>query len=540
MLTRERRLVTKLIAQLARARMILSRQLVSSYEGDSPDVVSVVLEFAWLQRPARPAQLPQPRRAGTEVDDHRDEAREGASRRGRAAAGKARGGRDPGDRGGDEQRAGAGRHEHPAAGQAGGARAGPRGPAIGARREPREGRPAAIGYRATPGATGGRRARRGRSRGVAPVTTHRRRRVRRRRSQRARARPVGRLGDPVCDRALRVGRTEPLTQQRGRLGLLPDPPEHLEAVRWNGAGCVPGQQGRAGRRRLTNLERRRRSLQLGLRRHRRHSLTPPQAQLVEPRWFDGWVPMRSPPDTSPGGAVADRNLPRAAGLFFTMRRSLRLLGAVLCTLSALASLAAAASAASSVSVFPSPGTRYAEPGTQITFRGISAGRIGSISVVGSRSGAHSGHVAADSDGNGGSFLPNHPFDAGETVTVATGLNVVDGNRGVVAVHRGHAGRRDQGDPGRTRARRGTRRPALPLAARPAALVSRGAQARRLAGERRHLRRASVRTKPGRSDAARHLREPDLVPPGAERASSRPTSARRRWETSRCLRGGRAT
>jgi hypothetical protein len=43
MLTRERRLVTKLIAQLARARMILSRQLVSSYEGDSPDVVSVVL-----------------------------------------------------------------------------------------------------------------------------------------------------------------------------------------------------------------------------------------------------------------------------------------------------------------------------------------------------------------------------------------------------------------------------------------------------------------------------------------------------------------
>ncbi len=43
MVTRERRLVTKLIAQLARARMILSRQLVSSYEGDSPDVVSVVL-----------------------------------------------------------------------------------------------------------------------------------------------------------------------------------------------------------------------------------------------------------------------------------------------------------------------------------------------------------------------------------------------------------------------------------------------------------------------------------------------------------------
>ena len=44
MLTRERRLVTKLIAQLARARTILAQQLVSGYEGDSPDIVSVVLE----------------------------------------------------------------------------------------------------------------------------------------------------------------------------------------------------------------------------------------------------------------------------------------------------------------------------------------------------------------------------------------------------------------------------------------------------------------------------------------------------------------
>lgn len=44
MLTRERQLVTKLIAQLARARTILARQLVSGYEGDSPDIVSVVLE----------------------------------------------------------------------------------------------------------------------------------------------------------------------------------------------------------------------------------------------------------------------------------------------------------------------------------------------------------------------------------------------------------------------------------------------------------------------------------------------------------------
>jgi peptidoglycan hydrolase CwlO-like protein len=43
-LRRERRRVSILKARLARARLILSRQLVSSYEGNRPDLVSVVLE----------------------------------------------------------------------------------------------------------------------------------------------------------------------------------------------------------------------------------------------------------------------------------------------------------------------------------------------------------------------------------------------------------------------------------------------------------------------------------------------------------------
>ena len=43
-LTRERPLVAVLRARLARARMLLSRQLVSSYENDRPDLVGVVLE----------------------------------------------------------------------------------------------------------------------------------------------------------------------------------------------------------------------------------------------------------------------------------------------------------------------------------------------------------------------------------------------------------------------------------------------------------------------------------------------------------------
>lgn len=82
-----------------------------------------------------------------------------------------------------------------------------------------------------------------------------------------------------------------------------------------------------------------------------------------------------------------------------------------------------------VSAFPSPGTHYNVPGTQIVFRGISPFAIGSLSVAGSVSGAHTGHLAGDSDGQGASFLPDKPFTAGETVTVSTHMNVVGGQNG---------------------------------------------------------------------------------------------------------------
>ena len=44
LLARERRLVKVLRARLARARMVLARQLVSNYENDKPDLVGVVLD----------------------------------------------------------------------------------------------------------------------------------------------------------------------------------------------------------------------------------------------------------------------------------------------------------------------------------------------------------------------------------------------------------------------------------------------------------------------------------------------------------------
>jgi Arylsulfotransferase (ASST) len=76
-----------------------------------------------------------------------------------------------------------------------------------------------------------------------------------------------------------------------------------------------------------------------------------------------------------------------------------------------------------VYVFPIPNGHFASPSTQITFRGIPAGQLGTITVTGSASGAHTGTVEADSDGDGGSFIPATPFAAGEIVTVSTSLNI---------------------------------------------------------------------------------------------------------------------
>jgi len=97
--------------------------------------------------------------------------------------------------------------------------------------------------------------------------------------------------------------------------------------------------------------------------------------------------------------------------------------------SALLAAAPAALAQPAVAVFPTPNTNSALPQTQITFRGIPASQIGHVTVVGSSSGAHSGTIEADSDGQGGSFIPSTPFTAGETVTVTTGLDVINGTNG---------------------------------------------------------------------------------------------------------------
>jgi hypothetical protein len=70
-----------------------------------------------------------------------------------------------------------------------------------------------------------------------------------------------------------------------------------------------------------------------------------------------------------------------------------------------------------VTISPVPGSRDANPQTQISFLGVPAGAISAISVVGSRTGAHSGRLLAYSQGDGASFVPSQPFAEGERVTV---------------------------------------------------------------------------------------------------------------------------
>jgi hypothetical protein len=76
------------------------------------------------------------------------------------------------------------------------------------------------------------------------------------------------------------------------------------------------------------------------------------------------------------------------------------------------------STAATVVVSPLPGTPDANPVTQISFLGVAASDLRDIVVEGSRSGRHTGRLVFYSTHTGESFLPSHPFDPGERVTVS--------------------------------------------------------------------------------------------------------------------------
>jgi hypothetical protein len=70
-----------------------------------------------------------------------------------------------------------------------------------------------------------------------------------------------------------------------------------------------------------------------------------------------------------------------------------------------------------VTVSPLPGSRVASPHTQISFLGVPAHALSAITVVGSRTGPHTGRLRSYSQGDGASFLPTLPFAEGERVSV---------------------------------------------------------------------------------------------------------------------------
>jgi hypothetical protein len=88
--------------------------------------------------------------------------------------------------------------------------------------------------------------------------------------------------------------------------------------------------------------------------------------------------------------------------------------------------------AAGVVVSPLPGTPSAMPETQISFLGASAGSLGSISVVGSVSGRHSGRLRSYSSAVGASFQPRTPFIPGERVTVHAVLRGARGSRSTLS------------------------------------------------------------------------------------------------------------
>ena len=70
-----------------------------------------------------------------------------------------------------------------------------------------------------------------------------------------------------------------------------------------------------------------------------------------------------------------------------------------------------------VTISPLPGSRDATPQTQVSFLGVPPAQLSAVSVSGSVTGTHDGHLQPYSLRDGESFLPAHPFAEGEIVTV---------------------------------------------------------------------------------------------------------------------------
>ncbi|HEX4435943.1 MAG TPA: arylsulfotransferase family protein [Solirubrobacteraceae bacterium] len=101
------------------------------------------------------------------------------------------------------------------------------------------------------------------------------------------------------------------------------------------------------------------------------------------------------------------------------------LGRLGLTLVAVTVLAAAISSpalgAPAVAVSPLNGTPDASPYTQISFLGVPASEISDVSVVGSRTGRHTGQMRSYQSAPGASYVPSQQFSQGERVTASASI-----------------------------------------------------------------------------------------------------------------------
>ena len=68
-------------------------------------------------------------------------------------------------------------------------------------------------------------------------------------------------------------------------------------------------------------------------------------------------------------------------------------------------------------MLPFPGTPDASPQAEIGFPALSVADVSSVTVDGSESGRHKGHLSSLPGGSGCAFVPDTPFAPGEKVTV---------------------------------------------------------------------------------------------------------------------------
>lgn len=81
-----------------------------------------------------------------------------------------------------------------------------------------------------------------------------------------------------------------------------------------------------------------------------------------------------------------------------------------------------------VTISPLPGTLDASPRTQISFLGVAAAQLRSVSVIGTRTGVHHGVLRSYDSQRGASFVPSAGFAPGERVSVCASVSTPGGRR----------------------------------------------------------------------------------------------------------------